>query len=299
LTLGPTAGAFINVIEASAQFNSKPLTGSPITYRLTGTSSKAASLSAASGNRQTGQAGEKLPKQIMIKVIDGSNNGVANHPVTFRVNRGEGHFGTPNVTEILVQSDATGFAKANWYLGPVTKPDSQIVVATSTDGVNNLKNVPFRFVAFANPGPPNAEASFVQAIPSTMLADGVARCQVKVYVRDRYGNGIKGAAVTIEVSGEGVRVTQPSDQCAAHRYFARLHGEGDAARGREADSRRRQRPNRQRQHRFAFAIGGQSRRQVYQRRAGLRSAIQSRAGRRQSARPGFEGAVGFVADPHR
>jgi len=210
LTLGPTAGAFINVIEVSSQFNSKPLVGSPITYRLTGTSSKAASLAAASGNRQTGQAGEKLPKQIMIKVIDGSNNGVVNHPVTFRMTRGEGHFGTPNVPEILVQSDATGFAKVNWHLGPVTKPDSQIVEARSTDGVNNLKNVPFRFAAFANPGPPNAEASFVQTIPSTMPADGVARSQVKVYVRDRYGNGIKGAAVTIEVSGGGARVTQPA-----------------------------------------------------------------------------------------
>ncbi len=210
LTLGPTAGAFINVIEVSSQFNSKPLTGSPITYRITGTSSKAASLAAASGNRQTGQAGEKLPKQIMIKVIDGSGNGVVNHDVTFRITRGEGHFGNPNVSEILVQSDATGFAKVNWHLGPATKPDSQLVEARSTDGVNNLKNVPFRFVAFANPGPPNAEASFVQAIPSTMLADGVARCQVKVYVRDRYGNGIKGAAVTIEISGEGVRVTQPA-----------------------------------------------------------------------------------------
>ncbi|MGH7595039.1 MAG: Ig-like domain-containing protein [bacterium] len=210
LTLGPTSGAFVNVIEASAQFNNKPLTGSPITYRITGTSSKAASLASASGNRQTGQAGEKLPKQITIKVIDGSNNGVVNHPVTFRISRGEGHFGTPNVTEILVQSDATGFAKANWHLGPATKPDSQIVMAISTDGVNNLRNVPFRFVAFANPGPPNAEASFVQAIPSTITADGVARSQVKVYVRDRYGNGIKGATVTIDVSGEGTRVTQPA-----------------------------------------------------------------------------------------
>ncbi|MGH7449725.1 MAG: Ig-like domain-containing protein, partial [bacterium] len=210
LTLGPTAGAFINVIEASSQFNNKPLTNSPITYRITGTSSKAASLAAASGNRQTGEAGEKLPKQIMIKVQDALGNGVVNHDVTFRVTRGEGHFGNPNVSEILVQSDATGFAKVNWHLGPVTRPDSQLVEARSTDGVNNLKNVPFRFVAFANPGPPNAEASFVQAIPSTILADGVARCQVKVYVRDRYGNGVKGAAVTIEISGEGVRVTQPA-----------------------------------------------------------------------------------------
>jgi hypothetical protein len=210
LTLGPTAGAFINVIEVSAQFNNKPLTGSPLTYRITGTSSKAASLASASGNRQTGQAGEKLPKQISIKVIDGSNNGVANHPVRFRVTRGEGHFGTPNVSEISVQSDATGFAKVDWYLGPVTKPDSQLVEVRSTDGVNDLKNVPFRFVAFANPGPPNAEASFVQVIPSTIPADGVARCQVKVYVRDRYGNGIKNVPVTIEVSGEGVRVTQPA-----------------------------------------------------------------------------------------
>jgi hypothetical protein len=211
LTLGPTAGFLINVIEVSAQFNSKPLTGSPLTYRITGTSSKAASLGAASGNRQTGQAGEKLPKQIMIKVQDASGNGVVNHPVTFRVTRGEGHFGTPNTPEILVQSDATGFAKVNWYLGPVTKPDSQIVLATSTDGVNNLKNVPFKFVAFANPGPPNSEASFVQAIPSTIQADGVARCQVKVYVRDRYGNGIKGVPVTLVITGEGVKISQPAE----------------------------------------------------------------------------------------
>jgi hypothetical protein len=210
LTLGPTSGAFINVIEASAMFNSKPLTGSPLTYRITGASSKAASLTGASGNRQTGEAGEKLPKPIMIKVQDGSGNGVANHDVTFRVTRGEGNFGNPNAAETTVRTDATGFAKVDWYLGPLTKPDSQVVEARSTDGVNNLKNVPFKFVAFANPGPPFAETSFVQAIPATLPADGVARSQVKVYVRDRYGNGIKGVPVTLVVTGDGVRINQPA-----------------------------------------------------------------------------------------
>jgi hypothetical protein len=209
LTLGSTAGAYVNVIEVKALYNSANLTGSPLTYRITGASSKAFALNLSSGNKQGGPAGEALPKPLRVKVEDKDRNGVANHQVTFKVTRGEGTIGN-NKTELTVLTDATGFAQTTWYLGPLTQPDSQLVEVSATDGVNKLQNVPVKFVAYATPGLPSAEASFVQAAPANLPADGSTRCQVTIYVRDRFGNSIKGAAVTIDVSGDGVKVTQPA-----------------------------------------------------------------------------------------
>jgi len=209
LLLGSTSGAFVNVIEVKASFNSAALAGSPLTYRLTGTSSKAFALNSPSGNKQTGPAGEALPKPLRLKVADQQGNGVANHQVIFKITRGEGNFGNNNA-EVTALSDANGFAQVNWYLGPLTKPDSQLVEVSSTDGVNKLQGVPFKFVAYAAPGLPNAETSFVQAVPANFPADGATRCQVEVYVRDRFGNPIQGVPVTIDVTGDGVKVTQPA-----------------------------------------------------------------------------------------
>ena len=209
LLLGPTAGAFINVIEVKALFNGANLTGSPMTYRITGTSSKAQALRSPSGNRQTGPAGEVLPKPLRIKVEDKEGNGVPNHPVIFKVIRGEGDFGNDRAN-ITVPTDAGGFAQISWYLGPLTKPDSQLVEVSATDGVNKLQGVPFKFVAYGTPGLPSVQTSFVDASPLTLPADGTTRCNVTVYVYDRFGNPIQGVPVTIDVSGDGVKVTQPA-----------------------------------------------------------------------------------------
>ena len=209
LTLGSTAGAFNNVVEAKATFNNADLTGSPLTFRITGTSSKAFKLALPLNQRQTGKAGEVLAKPIRVKVEDKDRNGVANHPVVFRIIRGDGTF-TGKKTEVIASTDASGYAQANWYLGPATKPDSQIVHATSTDGVNNLQGVPMKFVASADPGPPSSETSFVQATPATLPADGTTRSQITIFVRDRFGNAIKSVPVTVDVTGDGVRVNQPA-----------------------------------------------------------------------------------------
>lgn len=209
LQLGPTAGAYINVIEVKAVFNGADLAGSPMTYRITGTSSKAHALRLPSGNRQSGLAGEVLPKPLRIKVEDKEGNGVANHPVIFKILAGGGNFGNDK-TNITVPTDASGFAQTPWYLGPLTQPDSQVVEVSATDGVNKLQNVPFRFVAYASPGLPSVQTSFVDAVPLTLPADGSTRCNVTVYVYDRFGNPIQGVPVTIDVSGDGVKVTQPA-----------------------------------------------------------------------------------------
>jgi len=209
LTLGSTAGAFINVVEVKATFNGANLTGSPLTLRITGTSSKAFKLASPLNNRQKHLAGEALPKPIRVKVEDRDRNGVANHPVTFKIIRGDGIL-TNNKTEIIASTDGSGYAQTIWYLGPLTRPDSQIVHASSTDGVNTLQGVPMKFFAYADPGPPSSETSFVQATPANLVADGSTRSQVIVFVRDRFGNPIKDAPVTIDVTGDGVRVNQPA-----------------------------------------------------------------------------------------
>ncbi|MDZ7362854.1 MAG: Ig-like domain-containing protein [candidate division KSB1 bacterium] len=200
LTAGNTVGRYNNVVEARAFNGSLELANSPMIFVASSTLSNARVISLQSGNRQFGKAGAPLANPLVVKVVDRSNNVVATHPVNFRVVRGGGVFanGKPDTT---VNTNASGLARAVLTLGGLVQPDSQIVFASSNDGVDQLQNSPIGFVAYASPGSPSGATSYVEAT-SPVPADGVSQTNIKVFVRDPFGNAVSNVAVTIQISGE-------------------------------------------------------------------------------------------------
>ena len=200
LTAGGTVGRYNNVVEARAFNGSLELTNSPIIFVASSTLSNARAMTLQSGNRQFGKAGAPLANALVVKVVDRSNNVVATHPVNFRVVAGGGVFanGKPDTT---VNTNASGLARAVLTLGGLVQPDSQIVFASSNDGVDQLQNSPIGFIAYASPGLPSGATSYVEAT-SPVPADGASQTTIKVFVRDPFGNPVSNVAVTIQISGE-------------------------------------------------------------------------------------------------
>jgi PKD repeat protein len=106
-TLGPAAGAQTTLAT------SEGLAGSPVTFTHTATVGNAAGLSIVSGNNQTATAGSRLPADLVVRLVDGTGNGVPNAAVTWVVGLGGGDVTPENGT-----TDAAGRASAQLTLGP-------------------------------------------------------------------------------------------------------------------------------------------------------------------------------------
>ncbi len=83
--LGPTAGEYNNIIEASATNGVVPLYGSPILFRISAKSSQADSILAISSTQLSGTVGRPLSQPIQVKVVDRLGNPVSGEKVKFSV----------------------------------------------------------------------------------------------------------------------------------------------------------------------------------------------------------------------
>ncbi|MCG3120761.1 MAG: hypothetical protein ALAOOOJD_03601 [bacterium] len=200
LTTGSAVGRFNNIVEARAFNGSLELKNSPMLFVASSTVSSARSITLQTGNRQFGKAGAPLANPFVVTVRDRDNKPVTTHPVHFRVVRGGGVFanGKPDTT---VNTNANGLARATLTLGGLMQPDSQIVFASSNDGVDQLQNSPIGFVAYATAGAPNTATSYVEA-SGPVPADGVTQTNIKAYVYDAFNNPVANVAVTIQISGD-------------------------------------------------------------------------------------------------
>jgi len=212
--LGPLAGKFNNRLEARASFNNAALINSPAIFVASAGAGGARSMSIQSGNKQGGRAGEALPNPLVVRVIDGTNNAgnpVPGHRVRFTVTRGGGKFST-GAKDTTAIADANGVAKVFWTLGGATGTNAQEVRATATNNSGgNLENSPLLFTANVNGSDPSAAGSVFQvnsAVP--VPADGATKCKVTVFVRDRFGNPVRGLAITFVVSGGPNFIDQPA-----------------------------------------------------------------------------------------
>lgn len=202
--LGAVSGVFNNQLEVRAFNGTAPLANSPMLFVASATPNAARSMKATGTTSLSGQAGMTLATSLVIKVTDGSagaGNGVPGHSVRFVVTKGGGMFSTGR-NDTTVTTDQLGVAQVKWTLGGVIGTNSQEVTATATNGGAPLEGSPVKFVASVIPGPPSAEGSEVVAT-SPIPADGATKSQVKVYVRDRFGNPLSGKAVTLNISPVG------------------------------------------------------------------------------------------------
>ncbi|MGH7598558.1 MAG: Ig-like domain-containing protein, partial [bacterium] len=212
--LGLSAGLFNNRVEVKAAFNNTPLANSPAIFVASATAGGARAMNIRAGNRQNGRAGETLTNPLVVRVIDGpdgTGNPVPDHRVRFTITRGGGKF-TTGSKDTTLNTDANGDAKIFWSLGGAVGTNAQEVRATATNsGGGNLINSPLVFTANVNGSDPSAEGSVFEVNSSVPVpADGETKCKVTVYVRDRFGNPVRGLAVTFFVSGGPNVIDQPA-----------------------------------------------------------------------------------------
>ncbi len=210
LTVGNTSGLFNNQVRVRAFNGTLELNNSPLLFRASATPSRARAMLLSAGNRQSGLAGEALAQRLRVRVVDVQNNPVKDHAVRFRsTGVANGSFANATSRDTTVISDANGYAQITWLLGSAVRPDSQTVSASANDGVQALQGSPATFVGYAVPGLPNAIASSIAA-NSPVLANGQAKANVTVTVRDKFGNAIADRKVTLVVSGSLNDIVQPN-----------------------------------------------------------------------------------------
>ncbi|MDZ7261111.1 MAG: Ig-like domain-containing protein [candidate division KSB1 bacterium] len=151
LTLGPTPGQYNNVAEATALYNGKSLSGSPVTFRASGVIGNPSQLIYVSGNGQKSVVGNPLPEPFKVKVGDSFGNAISGHPVTFVVTSGGGTLDGNTDKEKTVPTNSQGIAQVTLTLGPTSGDSNNVVEARSFYNSNPLTNSPMVFKASARP----------------------------------------------------------------------------------------------------------------------------------------------------
>jgi hypothetical protein len=157
---------------------------------------------AIEGDRQEGVAGARLDDPLVLQVVDTAGIGVNGQVVTWAVTIGDG-----SVVPETDTSDADGFARTRWTLGPEAGANA---VRAMVSGVG--------FVTFTAVGTedndaegptPSATRSSVSADPSSIPV-GTGSSTITVTVRDDRGDPVEGATVSLEAGGPDNTLTQPA-----------------------------------------------------------------------------------------
>lgn len=166
-------------------------------------SGEPAAAGAAAGNAQVAGVNGSVAIDPSVRITDAQGNGVYGVPVTFAVTGGGGAV----IGEQPVLTDVDGLAPIQWRLGPT--PGANAMVATAAGA--GLTGNPVGFSATAEVGPPDAEASSIEALPATIPPSaGASVSTITVTVRDALGRTVAGAAVTLSATGAGNTLTQPA-----------------------------------------------------------------------------------------
>ncbi len=154
---------------------------------------EAADLQIVSGDEQLGPAGNTLPQQVVVRVLDTRERPVANQDVTFTIGSGGG-----TVEPATVKSDAMGQAAASWTLGP--NAGGHLLRAQTPSGGSGTLEETFRATAVAGSGSVliGAGGDDQTGPVSSALADSLV-----VQATDVLGNPVAGVEVTWSVSGGG------------------------------------------------------------------------------------------------
>lgn len=222
LTLGATSGLYNNKVRARAFNGSLELQNSPMLFVATAAPSRARVLAITAGNRQQGLAGEPLAEQLRVRVLDNQGNPIKDHPVRFRSSgTANGTFSATGTTDTTTITNANGIAAVTWILGRSILPDSQTVIATANDGLQNLQGSPATFKAAAVAGLPSASTSTITAT-GPVPANGQSRSNITVTVKDKFGNVIANKPVQLIVSGSSNNIQQTGNTDAQGRATGSL-----------------------------------------------------------------------------
>jgi hypothetical protein len=155
------------------------------------------------GDHQEGIAGAPVRDSLVVRLVDTTGVGVPGRTVTWAVSIGGG-----SVAPETDASDADGVASTRWTLGP--DAGANAVRAT----IAGAGFVTFTAVGTSGNGggggsAPSASRSTVSADP-TSIAAGTGTSTITVKVLDEQGDPVEGATVSLQASGAGNTLTQPS-----------------------------------------------------------------------------------------
>jgi len=160
-TLGTTAG------PQGATATLPGVKGSPVVFSMTAGASDPAALLKSSGDNQSATAGLPLPDSVVVRLVDGSGNGVSGRTVTFTVANGGG-----STSPISVNTNASGYAASRWTIGSTAGIPNTLVVSAAGFSVT--------FQATGNPAgatnatPPSVKVTDINGNPVSGVAVGFA-----------------------------------------------------------------------------------------------------------------------------
>jgi hypothetical protein len=153
------------------------------------------------GDRQEGLVGAGLGDSLVVRLVDTAGLGVPGRPVTWVVSIGGG-----SVVPETDTTDADGFARTHWTLGP--EPGANAVRAM----VTGVAFVTFTAVGTGEGGggnpAPSASRSTVSADPGSIPAV-TGSSTITVTVLDEQGEPVEGATVSLQARGASNTLTQP------------------------------------------------------------------------------------------
>ncbi|MBA3260580.1 MAG: Ig-like domain-containing protein [Gemmatimonadales bacterium] len=160
-------------------------------FRATGLVGGPTQIEIVSGNRQTGQAGQRLSADLVVRVLDAQRNPIPGATVTWQVRSGGG-----SVDPAIATTDAAGRASARWTLGSAPGANS---VEAAVPGMGAVT-----FEATAAAGAASALAVATQPSENAQAGLPFGR-QPVVQLRDAAGNDISqpGVAITAAVATGG------------------------------------------------------------------------------------------------
>ena len=191
-TLGSTPGT--NNLQASCA----GITGSPLTFKATGTSGPAVKIAATAGTGQSAVAGSTVAVVPTVRVTDAGGNGVSGVTVTFAVTGGGG-----SITKTTTTTDSAGYANCgSWKLGATVGTNT----LTATSGT--LSGSPVTFTATGTVGPASKISMVMDGGNGQTVHVGTAVViPPKVLVTDANNNPVSGISVVFAVASGGGSIT--------------------------------------------------------------------------------------------
>ena len=209
LTLGAEAGIENNRVTATS-----PQTAS-VDFLASANLTTASTMTlTGGGNQAPSPAGLVLPDSIEVRITDDSGSNVEGLAVTFEIVAGGGTIDgiAAGDTPKQVVSDANGLAAVSWYLGGLLGTNNQILRISAQNGAAELNGSPMNVAATALPGMPDADASSLASDKGTIDGNGQDQATITVTIRDKFGNAVPAASVTLTSSDSTDTIEQPGQQ---------------------------------------------------------------------------------------
>ena len=186
-TLGPRTGT--QRLRAQVGSGHGKSAVPPVTIHASALAGDPVDVVVLSGDEQRSKAGSRLPKPLVLKVVDDAGNGVADTEVELAPSAGE-------IPDTVVHTDSLGIARIRWTMGHAA---GEHTMAVHFDGMKKL----LKLTAMAVPAAP-ANLSFDDPQGESKIVRGKSR-QLIALVTDAYGNPVPDTRVSFTTRSGSVR----------------------------------------------------------------------------------------------